>query len=224
MINNKGLTAIELLICFTLVSIITIAMFQTINSYKNKQDIESFKTQVTTYKTTLTKEVYQDIINNGGIVSAQLSGGEGITNPDDAYKVSNFKYVLTLTFMNGVTRQIEVKNDTKCFTYKRDSMGKRQEPIPNQPCKCITTDSNGYCTKTNEFNIDTKNSVFYVKYNGEIFDLPKVEGLKYNSIVAEEKYDGFISIHIGLWHNDYGTKYDALNIVVPNVNKYPDMF
>ena len=48
--------------------------------------------------------------------------------------------------------------------------------------------------------------------------------LKYNSIISEEKSDGFISIHIGLWHNDYGTGYDALNIIVPNVNKYPDMF
>lgn len=224
MINNKGLTAIELLICFSLVSVITIAMFQTVNNYKSKQDEESFKTQVTTYKSLLTKEIYKDIINNGGVVSAQLSGGDGIPNPDDAYKSVDFTYTLTLTFKSGVTRQLEVRNLTRCITYKRNALGKRVAPVVNQNCECFDRDANGLCNKTNEFNVDQKNSVFYVKYRGEVFDLPKINGLKYNSIISEEKSDGFISIHIGLWHNDYGTGYDALNIIVPNVNKYPDMF
>lgn len=223
MINNKGLTAVELLICFSLVSIITIAMFQTVNSYKNKQDIESFKTQITTYKTTLTKEIYRDIIENGGIVNVETSGGDGIINPDDAYKSIDFTYILTITFKDGITRNIEVKSTTKCLDYKRNSIGKRVI-VENQSCACTEYDANGLCNKANEFNIDTKNSTFYIKYNNEIFDLPKVDGLKYNAVLAEEKNDGFFSIHIGLWHNDYGTEYDALNIIVPNVSKYPDMF
>lgn len=224
MINNKGLTAIELLICFTLVSVIMIAMFQTINNYKSKQDIESFKTQVTTYKTTLTNVIYQDIIDNDGIISVQLTGGDGITDPDDAYKSVDFTYKLTLNFKSGVTRQIEVRNKTRCVSYKRNSSGRREEPVLNQTCQCFDFDANGLCNKTNEFNIDKKNSVFYVMYNGEIFDLPKVDGLRYNSILCEERNDGFFVIHIGLWHNDYGNKYDALNVIVPNINKYPGMF
>ena len=216
MINNKGLTAIELLICFSLVSVITIAMFQTINSYKNKQDIESFKSSITTYKTTLTKEIYTDIINNFGIVSTSYSGGE-VINPDDIYKSIDFTYTLTLNFKSGVTKQLEVRSKARCFENKRDNEG-------NKDCVCTEYDSNGLCKNVSDFDIDNKHSEFYVKYNGEIYDLPKIDGLKYNSIVTEEKDDGFISIHIGLWHSEYGTEYDALNVIVPNVNKYPGMF
>lgn len=220
-VNNKGLTVIELLLCFALVSAITVAMFKTVNSYKSKQDEESFKNDITTYKTTVSKVIYDDIILNGGITNAEAIqiGGTEISDPDAAHNVTEFEYNVNLVFKNGIQKVVTVKNYAKCITYERDANGKRQAKL-NQ--NCIIADDGS--EDSNNLNIDTQNSEFYIMYDGEKFDLPPIPGLKYNSITAEEKENGFISIHIGLWHNDYGTNYDALNIIVPNVATYPKMF
>lgn len=227
-VNNRGLTVIELLLCFALVSIITVAMFKTVNSYKSKQDEESFKNDITTYKTTISKVIYDDIMANEGITNAstvQKSGTE-IIDPDNAHNVTDFSYELNLVFRNGAQKTAIVRNKTRCITYERDATTGKRVPKKNQECVCSDYEADGSCkpNASNELSIDTDNSEFYIQYNGEQFDLPPVPGLKYNSIIAEQKDNGFISIHIGLWHNDYGTKYDALNIIVPNVATYPKMF
>lgn len=209
-INNKGMTVVEIIVCFALASIIIVSMFELLNSYKNKEDEESFKTSINTYKTTLTKVIYDDIIKNHGVSKAE-SNQSGDT------------FVIRLTFKNNTTKDIEVYNKTMCITITRDSNHRRIE-TPNQICRCLETDSNGECIKTNELNIDTVNSEYYVIYGEEKYSLPKISGLTFNDIIAEQKDNGFIVIHIGLNHNDYGNKYDALNIVVPNVNVYQGMF
>ncbi len=226
-INNKGLTVIELILCFALVSAITVGMFKAVNSYKSKQDEESFKNDITTYKTTVTELIYDDIIKHQGITDAQTiqTSGTEIIDPDNAHNVTEFEYELKLVFRDGTQKSAFVKSYARCFTYERDANGKRQ-PKPNQKCECSEYEADGSCKPeaSNELNIDTEHSEFYIKYNDEIFELPAVSGLKFNSVVAEQKDNGFVLVHIGLWHNDYGTKYDALNIIIPNVAKYPKMF
>ena len=38
-LNKKGMTTIEILVCFVLVAIITVSMYTTISAYNNKQHI-----------------------------------------------------------------------------------------------------------------------------------------------------------------------------------------
>ena len=98
----------------------------------------------------------------------------------------------------------------------------------------IITEKNLDCNSSSETgtniisnNIDYENSEYYISFIDsenvtDKFDLPKIYQLKYNDIrVDEEK--GIFYIKIGLWHSDFGEKYDALNIITPNIIQYPGM-
>lgn len=61
-INNKGMTSIEVLISFIIVAAITISLFDTVTSYKTKQQIESYKNVITEFKNSTTKLINNDII------------------------------------------------------------------------------------------------------------------------------------------------------------------
>jgi len=54
-LNNKGITTIEILICFVLVVIITVSMYTIISTFNEKKIIEGYKEEITTYKNTLTR-------------------------------------------------------------------------------------------------------------------------------------------------------------------------
>lgn len=212
-LNNRGLTAVELIVSFALVSIITIAMFGVVNRYRDKENMESFKNTVTTYKNTLTQTIYNDIIANNGlndVIQQPLNPSEENT---DYYYTKTY----TLTMANGNYRNLSIAYHSKCFTATRDQTTKKRVYQDNQQC---VENAN----TNNTLNIDYNNSEYYVEYNGEKFDLPKIEGLRFNEIAAEKKADNFILIHIGLFHNDYGNAYDALNVLIPSSIDYPGRF
>ena len=45
-LNNKGLTIIEILLCFVLVVTITVGLFSMLNAYKNKEQLTSDKNEI----------------------------------------------------------------------------------------------------------------------------------------------------------------------------------
>lgn len=71
-LNNKGMTAVEILVCMVLVVVITVSMYTSVSSYKNKQQIESFKEKIMTYKNLITKEINDDLIKDG-LISAEIT-------------------------------------------------------------------------------------------------------------------------------------------------------
>lgn len=62
-LNNKGMTLVELLVCFSICSAIVISMFHSIMSYQTEERTESIRSDVVAYKDTLTKLIQTDIIN-----------------------------------------------------------------------------------------------------------------------------------------------------------------
>ena len=64
-LNQKGLTTIEVLICFVLVVVITVSMYGTISSFNARRLLEKDKEEITTYKNTLTKTIQDDLIKIG---------------------------------------------------------------------------------------------------------------------------------------------------------------
>ena len=215
-LNNKGLTAIEILVCFAIISVIVISMFNIINNYKEKKDLESYKLDITTYKNTVTKTIYDDIIKNKGVISASIEQQDGYTfsNPSEAYKENTFQYVITLTYANTNTSQIVIYNNSRCFTYKQENGRKTKDP-------------NKDCTPDISNNIDYENSQYYISFTDssgvvDKFVLPQIYQLKYNDIRVNDE-NGIFHIKIGLWHSDFGEKYDVLNIVTPNIRQYPGM-
>ena len=66
-LNNKGLTAVEILVCFSIVSIVVVSMFKVVNNQRDKQTIASYKNSVTTYKNSVMKTIEDGIIKGEGI-------------------------------------------------------------------------------------------------------------------------------------------------------------
>lgn len=59
--NENGFTVIELVLSFTLVMFLAVAMFAIVNNYRNRQQIEVVNRELTTLKNTLTQDIYEDI-------------------------------------------------------------------------------------------------------------------------------------------------------------------
>ena len=53
-LNNKGITIIEVLVCFVLVVTISMSIFSTVSAYNDKRMLESYKSKVLNYKNILT--------------------------------------------------------------------------------------------------------------------------------------------------------------------------
>ena len=64
-LNNKGMTVVELLASFIIVALIMTTLYATMNNFSDKRVEESAKESIYTYKNLLTKEIYDDIINKG---------------------------------------------------------------------------------------------------------------------------------------------------------------
>ena len=59
-INNKGITTIEVIVCFVLVVMITIVMYSTITGFNERRLVEGYKSKIYTYKNVLTKEIQEE--------------------------------------------------------------------------------------------------------------------------------------------------------------------
>lgn len=68
-LNNKGMTAIELLITFTILSFVLVGMFDMVLNYKNKEQKESLRTSIMDYENKLQKTIQDDLIK-GHLVNA----------------------------------------------------------------------------------------------------------------------------------------------------------
>lgn len=123
-LNNHGLTAVEVIICFSITAVIVISLFKTINNYNEKQYIESNKNQIKTYENTVTKSIQDDVLRNGGVF--QLLESNITNNYDAAY--NSGKLVVNFKFTNQKTARLTIKfntddssNDEEYILYKSSS-------------------------------------------------------------------------------------------------------
>ena len=222
-LNNKGLTVIEILLCFALVSVIVISMMNVVNTYKNKEEIESYKNTIKTYKNTITKAINDDILTNKGVVS--VIGPEEKKNDTYGYDTET---TITLNYKSEKRSIISIHSKSRCYNKEKNITTNKIEQETNQECN-----------SQNSSNIDTKNSEYYIEFTTntsgsdvvEKFPLKKIYNLRFNDIEVTNKTGdnvinatNFIILHVGLTQTDLKTKYDVLNIVTPNVDIYPYAF
>ena len=195
-LNNRGMTAVEILVCFVLMSILAVSMYSSIASYKNKQSIESAKEKIFTYKNLLTKEVQDDLIKKG-LVSAEISEtinetkGKPENLPSKVFKVD-------LLFRDGSKKQLVIN---------------RRLASDYSVVDCAS---------------EKINDAFSIKYGEEgnlmTYDLPdvgygenqcgeKVLDLRINNVDIN-KDNNILTIYIGFYHPDLGTRY-GIKIVCP---------
>lgn len=85
-LNEKGLSIVELLVCFVIVAVVAITMLNTLMEYKTEEEIENVKNHVESYKNTVSRVIQSDITDYA------LIGYDNKT-----YTATNGKYTLTVT-------------------------------------------------------------------------------------------------------------------------------
>ena len=105
-LNNKGMTAIEILITFAIVVVIGVSMYDGIMDLKNKETVASYKLSLTTYKNLLTKDIQDDLIKVG------LSAVSMDSMKDDTGKAIGYR--IRMTLRDGSIRLLEVKQIFGC--------------------------------------------------------------------------------------------------------------
>lgn len=95
-INNKGMTLVELIAAFVITSVIVVAVFTSITSYKNRAQTASIKKEIISYKNTVTQAIQRDI-SQYGIKKAYMSS-------------THFKYTDTiyLVLSDGRTKKLSI--------------------------------------------------------------------------------------------------------------------
>ena len=209
-LNNKGITTIEVLICFVLVVVITVSMYATISNFNEKKVIEGYKEEVFDYKNVLTKEIQDDFIKIG-LVHAQyeknVDSNTGITIhklkcnlKDDTERVLIVEQRLAASSYHpdGST----TNDDYFMIKYGNSETDYIEYPLPD-------LGSSGYNTSTSKVcDPDVVNP-----------NCRKIQDLSIDTVSINTSDDNILSIYIGFYHPDLDTKY-AINIVSP-INYVP---
>lgn len=106
MLNKKGITSVELLVCFIIVSTIVVSMYNLILNYRNREQIEEVNNEVVSFANSLQEVIQSDFVM-GHLV--------------DVSNVSNDGYSATFTFdtPNSYTTTIKIDPDRGVISYGR---------------------------------------------------------------------------------------------------------
>ena len=103
-LNNKGITSVELLVCFIIVSTIVVSMYNLILNYRNREQIGEVNNEVVAFSNNLQEVIQSDLVM-GHLVSVS--------------NVSADSYSATLTFdsPNNYTTTITIKPNEGVISY-----------------------------------------------------------------------------------------------------------
>ena len=187
-LNNKGITTIEVIICFVLIIIVTMSMYSTISYFNEERLVENYKEQIYSYKDLLTKDIQDDFIKIG------------LTHADYDKKIDNTGktvYTVNCTLKDGTKRKLVIEQKLAKSSYHLAGIenaddyfmikyGKESDlieyPIPNLG----ESEENGH----------------------------KIKDLSINNILIDITNENILSIYIGFYHPDLSTRY-GINIVAP---------
>lgn len=146
MLNNKGVTTIEVLICFVLVTIISTSLFSTVSMFNDKRIEENNKSKIIIYSNTLTRIIQKDFITYG-IKSATINE----TNENGLKTIT-----VTCNLKSGEQRILRIKQK---FT--------RSSIHPECSNEIYIDDTTRYCEQDNyddEFMIEYGSPDKIIKY------------------------------------------------------------
>ena len=103
-LNKKGITSVELLVCFIIVSTIVVSMYNLILNYRNREQIEEVNNEVVAFSNNLQEVIQSDFVM-GHLVSVS--------------NVSEDGYSATFTFdtPNSYTTTIKIDPDRGVISY-----------------------------------------------------------------------------------------------------------
>ena len=103
-LNNKGITSVELLVCFIIISTIVVSMYNLILNYRNREQIGEVNNEVVAFSNNLQEVIQSDLVM-GHLVSVS--------------NVSADSYSATFTFdtPNSYTTTITIKPNEGVISY-----------------------------------------------------------------------------------------------------------
>lgn len=187
-LNNKGITTVEVLVCFVIVVVITVSMYATISAFNEKKIIEGYKEEIYEYKNTLTKDIQDDFIKIG-LTHAKY---EKVIVGD---KVS---HTITCSLKDGTERKLIVE---QTLAYSSYHIGGSTTSDDYYMIRY------GKSTDLIEYPLPDLGS-YQNDYNHTVKDL------SINNVLINITDDNVLSIYIGFYHPELTTRY-AINIVCP---------
>ena len=202
-LNSRGITTIEVILCFVLVFIMTFSMYGTVSSYNDKRIIEKDKNEILSYKYLLTKTIQDDFVNN------ELSHVSIENNFEPSGKKT---YILHCTLKNGTKKILKIEQTLGYSTYNPTGLKNQSDffmisygtegnlieyPLPNLGSSTVKADpSNGISEHT-------------------------IQELSIQDVKIEVLEHQVLSIKIVFYHPNFGNKYE-ISIMAP-VNYVPDI-
>lgn len=198
-LNNKGMTLIELLICFVIVSVIVVALFNTIMNYKTKEQTEDIKKTVITYKNVITKVIQTDIIKHD-LASYTLLEEPTTSSGENAREEWKIKLTFNEAFEDASTEKtLTIVRGNKVNYIKYPDVVKEGSNWHQQEIQydLESTDI------VNDVDVISNNTTNKIKYNDIRF-----------AYVSLKQYGNIFSLDIPIYHSELGTNYH-INITAP---------
>ena len=203
-LNNKGMTIIEVLVCFILVAIISTSMYNSISNFNDRRNLESMKEKVINVKNLFTKEIEDDIIKRGLVYASEPSPiigshyinsyglqsgpcgqnskvGSCVGNPDGK--------TVTLTFRDGSKKEIIAARDTNGTNYiiaygTPNGNDYIYEQLPN-----VGRNNGKLALRVGEITMDTSDGILLVDIRFDHPQLSEKYGIKIVAITNMDTYD-----------------------------------
>lgn len=185
-LNNKGITTIEVIICFVLVVVITMSMYATVSSFNEKRIIEKDKEEIYSYKNILTKEIQDDFIKIG------------LTHATYERTVKNNATIHTV--------KCELKDGSNRELVVYQKLAKSEYHIGG-----VEGASDEFYIEYGPSNDKIK---YPIPDLGNATEDGKVKNLSINNVLISITEENVLSIYIGFYHPELTTRY-AISIVAP---------
>lgn len=208
-LNNRGVTTIEVLMCFVIVVIITVSMYSTISYYNERRILEGYKQKVIEYKNIVTSDIQTDLIRIG-LVDVKIDRNIDTANAKTTYTVD-------MTMKDSSQRRLIVEQTLTYSDYHpKGSMNVDDafkimygNPIDMEGDNSYSQMIDYGFPKLGSYEPQYKNSDGHMVPTGHI-----AQDLSINNVIIEIVNDRALSIYIGFYHPELGTRY-AIDIVSP---------
>ena len=194
-LNNKGITTIEVILCFILVAIITVSMYSTISSFNEKRIIERDKEEIYSYKNILTKDIQDDFIKIG------------LTHASYQKTVSGNKTIHTVScdLKDGSSRTLIIEQQ---FAKSKYHIG----GTANTDYFMIKYGQGKDGTNLIEYPLPDLGDALKEKQADGTYKI--VKNLSINNVYVNISDENVLSIYIGFYHPELTTRY-GISIVSP---------
>lgn len=228
MLNNKGITTVEVLICFILVTIIASSLYSTVAMFNEKRIEESNKSKILLYNNMLTHKIQSDFIKYGlnhAEIKEEVSGGRKIYTV--LLILGNEEKRLLIITQQFTKSNIHLDGKSNLDDYFMIEYGPENElvkyPIPElgETKGAYDDEFNGVGTGTKTF-IPCEKAVGIVKNINTSSDCKILKDLEINNVIInisneqsmDETGSHVLNIYIGFYHPELGNRY-AINILSP---------